>query len=309
MPLMDPDESRYSEIADYMVDSGDYITPHLNHVVYLEKPPLTFWATAVAFKLFGENEFGARFFSALCAWGCILLSFAIGSFLYDEKTGLYSAAILSTFIYFFALGHMNILDIPLTFFICLAVWAGYRSVVENKPAKGWLYLLYIACALAFLTKGLIGIIFPFCNLVLWLLFSKRWADILKLFSPVGILLLAIITLPWIILAQRANSDFLWFFFVHEHFLRYATKIHNRYHSFLFYLPVVIVGIFPWTAYLVQALPIQRNRDSITVLDKTNRLFLIIWTLFIFAFFQLHPQNLFPISPQCLFPSPLFLVIF
>jgi len=211
MPLMDPDESRYSEIADYMVDSGDYITPHLNHVVYLEKPPLTFWATAVAFKLFGENEFGARFFSALCAWGCILLSFAIGSFLYDEKTGLYSAAILSTFIYFFALGHMNILDIPLTFFICLAVWAGYRSVVENKPAKGWLYLLYIACALAFLTKGLIGIIFPFCNLVLWLLFSKRWADILKLFSPVGILLLAIITLPWIILAQRANSDFLWFF--------------------------------------------------------------------------------------------------
>jgi len=106
---------------------------------------------------------------------------------------------------------MNILDIPLTFFICLAVWAGYRSVVENQPAKGWLYLFYIACALAFLTKGLIGIIFPFAILVLWLLLSKRWTDILKLFSPVGILLLAIITLPWIILAQRANSDFCGFF--------------------------------------------------------------------------------------------------
>ena len=97
-PLLDPDETRYSEIADSMNDTGDYVTPRLNHVVYLEKPPLTFWATVLAFKAFGKNEFSARLFVGLCAWGCILLTFAMGSYLYDEKTGLYSAGVLSKFI-------------------------------------------------------------------------------------------------------------------------------------------------------------------------------------------------------------------
>ena len=63
MPLLDPDETRYSEISDIMVDTGDYVTPRLNHVVYLEKPPLAYWATAAMFKIFGEHEFSARLFS------------------------------------------------------------------------------------------------------------------------------------------------------------------------------------------------------------------------------------------------------
>jgi 4-amino-4-deoxy-L-arabinose transferase-like glycosyltransferase len=68
IPLLEPDETRYSEIADIMVDTGDYITPHLNHVVYLEKPPLAYWVTAVMFMIFGENEFSARLFTGL---GCL----------------------------------------------------------------------------------------------------------------------------------------------------------------------------------------------------------------------------------------------
>jgi 4-amino-4-deoxy-L-arabinose transferase-like glycosyltransferase len=302
MPLLDPDETRYSEIADNMVDTGDYVTPHLNHVIYLEKPPLDYWVTAVTFKIFGENEFSSRFFSGLCAWGCILLTFAMGSFLYDEKTGLYSAGVLSTFLYIYVLGRMHILDIPLTFFVCLATWAGYRYMVGNRPVKGWLYLLYTASALAFLTKGLIGIIFPFAILILWLLISKRGWDIFKLFSPVGLLILIATVSPWIILVQKANKDFLWFFFVHEHFLRYMTKIHGRYQSIFFYLPVVVLGVFPWAAYVIQAIRAKYTGLYNIVFERTNLYFLITWIVFIFAFFSVSSSKLIP------YIAPIFLPI-
>ncbi len=212
MPLIEPDEARYSDIPSLMNRTGDYITPHLNHVVYLEKPPLCYWATALLFKLFGENEFSSRLFAALCAWGCILLVYRMGKFFFDEKTGLFSAGVLSTFLFHAILGRVNTLDMPLTFFICLATWAGYRYFAGDGRRKGWLYLLYVGSALAFLTKGLIGIVFPFIITILWLSISKRWRDILRLFSPVGIILFLLISCPWIILVQKANKDFLWFFF-------------------------------------------------------------------------------------------------
>ncbi len=119
---------------------------------------------------------------------------------------------------------------PLTFFVCLATWAGYRYFAGDGQRKGWLYLLYVGSALAFLTKGLIGIAFPFAIMILWLFISKRWGDILRLFSPVGVILFLLISCPWIILVQKANKDFLWFFFIREHFLRYTTTLHGRNHT-------------------------------------------------------------------------------
>ncbi|MDZ4247384.1 MAG: glycosyltransferase family 39 protein, partial [Dehalococcoidia bacterium] len=76
MPLMEPDEGRYSAIPSSMNKSGDYITPRLKEAVYIEKPPLAYWATALSFKIFGENEFSSRLFAGLCAWGCILLVYS-----------------------------------------------------------------------------------------------------------------------------------------------------------------------------------------------------------------------------------------
>ena len=78
MPLMEPDEARYSSISSFMNSSGDYVTPRLDHVVYLEKPPLCYWATALLFRIFGENEFSSRLVVAFCAWGCVILVFKKG---------------------------------------------------------------------------------------------------------------------------------------------------------------------------------------------------------------------------------------
>jgi len=292
MPLMEPDEARYSDIPRLMNSTGDYITPHLKHVIYLEKPPLCYWATALLFKVFGENEFSSRLFVGLCSWGCIILVFYMGTFFRDERVGLYSAGVLSTFLYPFILGRINVLDIPLTFFVCFATWAGYRYITGNGQKKVWVYFLYIASALAFLTKGLIGVVFPFAILVLWLLIDKRWRDIFRLISPIGIIIFLAISSPWIILVQKANKDFLWFFFIQEHFLRYSTKMHHRDATVLYYVPVVILGTLSWCAFLFQAMK-GGTLQSYSLFKGANRRFLIIWILFIFTFFSISSSKLIP----------------
>lgn len=301
MPLMEPDEARYSDIPSLMNRSGDYVTPHLNHVVYLEKPPLCYWATAFFFKIFGENNFSSRLFVALCAWGCILLVYKMGAFLKDEKTGLYGAAVLTTFLYHALIGRINILDMPLTFFVSLAVWAGYRYLAGNSSTRIWCYLLYFASALALLAKGLIGIVFPFAILVCWLILSRRWRDILRLVSPVGILILLAVSSPWIILAQKANKDFLWFFFVQEHFLRYTTTMHGRDNIFFYYVPVLILGTMPWIAFLGEAVK-GSGMEWSSFLKKDENRFLLLWGSFIFLFFSLSSSKLIP------YIAPVFLPV-
>ncbi|HRR40864.1 MAG TPA: glycosyltransferase family 39 protein [Syntrophales bacterium] len=292
MPLMEPDEARYSDIPSLMNRTGDYITPRLNHVIYLEKPPLCYWATALAFKVFGENEFSSRLFVALCAWGCILLAYRMGRSFQDEETGLYSAAVLTTFLYHAFLGRVNILDMPLAFFVSLAIWSGYRFFSAAEERKTRLYLLYLASGLAFLAKGLIGVVFPFAVVVLWLVLSRRWRDVLRVFSPVGVVILLGVCLPWVVLAHRANKDFLWFFFVQEHFLRYTTTLQGKEGIFLYYVPVLLLGTLPWTAYLWKVLKEKDVRRS-PFFDAGDGPFLIVWGLFIFIFYSFSSSKLIP----------------
>jgi hypothetical protein len=220
----------------------------------------------------------------------------MGTFFHDETTGLYSAGVLSTFLYHSILGKINIPDMPLTFFVCLATWAGYRYSAENCQRKGWIYFFYVSSALAFLTKGLIGVVFPFAITILWLFISGRWRDVPKLFSPVGVILFLLISCPWIILVQKANKDFLWFFFIQEHFLRYTTKVHSRYKTILFYIPVVLLGTLPWSAFLWKALK-EGTEKGILLFTTSEKRFLLTWMIFIFIFFSISSSKLvFYIAP-------------
>ena len=290
-PLMEPDEGRYSAIPSAMNATGDYVTPRLKATIYFEKPPLAYWATAFFFRIFGENEFSSRLFAALCAWGCILLVYRMGLFFHDARTGLYAAAVLSTFPYHVTFGRINILDMPLAFLVCIAIWSGFRYFATAEKKKGWLYLLYLFSALSFLAKGLIGIAFPFGVLTIWLLISGRWRDVFGLFSPVGILIFSTISLPWLILVQRENPDFFRFFFIQEQLLRYATRMHGHYQPFYFYLPIILAGTLPWCAFLPEA--IRGLGKGEKLFGSTEKRFLLTWFGLIFLFFSISSSKLVP----------------
>ncbi len=302
MPQMEPDEARYSLIASAMNESGNYVTPHIKNTVYLEKPPLVSWVTAVFFKVFGESDFAARLFAGLCACGCILLVFFIGRHFRDERTGLYAAAILTVSCIHFFIGRINILDMPLTFFICLAIWLGYLAL-EKQNQKYLFYLFYFACGLTFLIKGLIGVVFPFAILIIWLICNNQWRKILSLFSPVGMVIFLLVVCPWIILAQKENADFLWFFFVREHFLRFTTAMHGKTEPFYFYLPIAIAGTVPWSVYLIKAWRSKHSHDSFFK-NGENKL-LLVWFLFIFLFYSVSSSKLIPYIVPVFIPLALF----
>jgi 4-amino-4-deoxy-L-arabinose transferase-like glycosyltransferase len=305
MPLTEPDEARYSAIPSAMNATGDYVTPRLKGTVYLEKPPLCYWATALSFKIFGENEFSARLFSALCAWGCILLVYSIGSYHHGAKTGCYAAAVLATSLFHFILGRMNILDMPLAFFASTALWCGYRHFAGGETGKTQLYLLYLFSAFAFLAKGLIGVVFPFSILVLWLSISRRWRDLPKIFSPVGVIAFFAVAGPWLALVQMANRDFLWFFFIQEHFLRYATSGHGKHEPFYFFIPILIAGAMPWCAFLLKALK-ERKTMIASLFQPAEKAFLLTWAGFIFLFFTVSSSKLVPYVAPVFLPLAVFL---
>ena len=132
-------------------------------------------------------------------------------------------------------------------------------------------------------------VFPFGILIIWLIWAHQWREIWKLFSPIGILLFLIVVCPWLIMAQKENPDFLWFFFIREHFLRFTTKMHGKTEPFYFYLPILVGGLIPWLFYLIKAWKNKYIKESLFSPDE-NKL-LIVWFLLIFIFYTISSSKL------------------
>ncbi|OYV72119.1 MAG: hypothetical protein B7Z74_06045, partial [Deltaproteobacteria bacterium 21-66-5] len=290
IPLLEPDEGRYAEIPREMLARGDFVTPHLNGVAYLEKPPLFYWGNAASFALFGQSEFSARLFTATASIAGVLLTYWMGTVLAGPRAGLFSAMALCTSLYHYIIGRINTLDMTLAVTMIVAIFPAFLYLSGKRRSRWYLLLSYAGAALAFLAKGLIGIVFPAAILVLWMVLSRRHREIGKAISLPGFALFFAIALPWVVLVQRANPDFLWFFFVHEQFLRYATKIHHRYQPFWFFFPIVIAGLLPWMAFARRAVRAAWDARE-TYLPAEDRRFLFCWILFIFLFFSFSDSKL------------------
>ncbi|MCR5504313.1 MAG: glycosyltransferase family 39 protein [Elusimicrobiaceae bacterium] len=282
--LMNPDEGRYSEIPREMLESGDFLTLHLNYVSYFEKPPLHYWLTAVSFLIFGQNEFASRFIPALMGFLTILMTWFTARKFEGEDTANFSAIILGTSALFFAISRINITDMTLSFFLTLSLFSFYIFYKENR--KRWLYVFYAALAFATLAKGLIGIILP-AGVIFWFMVFKRdWSIMKRLFLSPAILLFFLICVPPFYLVCKKNPDFFYFFFIQEHFLRYSTKMHDRYAPFWFFIPIIIGGFFPWLGGLFVS---YKNYFS----KKDENIYLVLWVLIITLFFSASHSKLAP----------------
>jgi 4-amino-4-deoxy-L-arabinose transferase-like glycosyltransferase len=223
----------------------------------------------------------------------------MGSALSGWRTGLFSAIVLSTSAYHYVIGRLNTLDMTLAVTLLLAIFPAYLYYSGKRDSRWFLHLSYAAAGLAFLTKGLVGVAFPLAVLLCWLVFSRRHREYRRAFSLPGILLFLAIVFPWLALVQGRNPDFLWFFFVHEQFLRFTTRIHHHVQPFWFFLPVLFGGFLPWIAFLRRSVLAARYSTE-KFLPREDLVFLLSWILFIFLFFS-SSQSKLPTYVAPIFP--------
>lgn len=290
--LFNPDEGRYAEIPREMLVSGDWVTPRLNHIKYFEKPPLQYWATAVAFKAFGVHEWTARLWTALSGALGVLGVLWLGWRLYGRTTGLIAALVLAGSSYYAVLGHLITTDMSLSFGLEFAL-GGLVLLVAGRPERDrrlGVWLLSTGLTLAFLSKGLVGVVIPVGVAGLYLLIRRDFGLLLRARPWWPLLALLLIAGPWVYAVSVRNPEFLRFFFVHEHFERFLTRVHDRYEPFWYFIPVLLAGFIPWVTLLPRI-----AADTWRDLRKGDGAawMLALWVLFILAFFSLSQSKLVP----------------
>lgn len=302
-PFFTPDEGRYSEVAREMLVSGDFVTPRVNGVAFLDKPALYYWLQAASMYLFGIQEWAIRFFPALYGiHGCLAVYLA-GRRLFSRRTGLISAIILASSPLYFGCSHYANLDLEVAVLITTSLLAFLVAAESQGKNRFALFIVaYIFAGLAFLTKGLIGIAFPAMIGGLWILLLSRWSLLRKMSLVLGIFIVAAINLPWFIMVQQANPEFLHFFFVTQQVTRFLSAAEfNNPSPVWFYLPVIIAGFLPWTAFLLQAIPQQIRKCWRAPQQQAPVLYLLVWAFVIFAFFSIpHSKTVSYILP--VFPA-------
>ncbi|MEO6324380.1 MAG: phospholipid carrier-dependent glycosyltransferase [Thermoanaerobaculia bacterium] len=298
IPLFEPDEGRYAEIPREMLATGDLVSPRLNGVLYFEKPPLFYWSVAASFKLLGLNEFAARVPTKLASAGLVLLTYLFARRRNGERVALLASLILATSTLVFALARITIIDPSLSLALAAAAFAfaafqEHEASGDRKRAKRALYLLHISCAAAVMLKGLIGIVLPGGAILIWALLVGRLRIVPRLFSPGPLTLFLALVVPWHVLVAWRNPDFLNFYFIHEHFDRFAKREHRREGSSLYFVAVILGGFLPWTAFLPRLAETWPGRRLAAWRKRPTEAFLWIWALLVFLFFSASHSKLIP----------------
>lgn len=292
--LFAPDEGRYAQIPQAMLATGDWITPRLNGFKYFEKPPLQYWATAVVYKLFGEDEWTARLWPALVGFlGAGVIAW-IGTVGAGRRVGGLAGFMLATSLGYFLAGQYLTLDMGLTFFLTCALAFFIKAQCAELPDPArirWMLLAWSALACAVLSKGLVGIVLPGLALGVYMALARDFRLLRRLAAAPGVGVFLAITAPWFLLVQDRNPEFFRFFFIHEHFERFALPGHHRPGPWWYFIPVVLAGTLPWTPLVLRAaLKAVRERGSV---DRSLNidLLLAISAATIFLFFSLSSSKL------------------
>ena len=288
--LFDVDEAVFSTATKEMIESGDWITPTYNGENRYDKPILFYWLMAASYQLFGVNEFGARFPSALAATGLILAVFLFVSYVRDDHHAFLAAIASVLSIYFLAYSHAAVTDMTLTLFTTLSLFCFYLWIhgdLQSETRKALChYGFFVFSALAFLTKGLIGIVFPLGIAMVYMSVTDGWKGMTRVFSMKGIMLLLLISLPWFIAQLAINGqDFFYQFFIKHHFKRYMGVISGHKGPLYYYIPALMIGIFPWVSFLPSGI-----RNAWKGKDRCQ-IFALTWFAFIFVFFSFSTTKL------------------
>lgn len=253
-PLAVPDEGRYGEIGRWMLQSGDWLTPRLNGIPFFHKPPLLYWLQALSLGTFGISAWALRLVPALHAGVMLVALYLAARAVATEQIARRAVIMLGTSLAVLVGGQYINHDMMVATWIGVAIWCfGFSFMAGDRPHAGLARLGFVACALAMLSKGMIGFALPGLVLFVWLLWSRQFKKILYLPWLTGLALFAAIVVPWFVLAQQKYPQFLHYMFIRHQVERYTATTFNNPQPWWLYLVAIVLLFFPWVFFaLAQA---------------------------------------------------------
>lgn len=292
--LWDPDEGRYAEVAREMMQSGDWLHPRLHGHPHYSKPPLTYWSIAAGMTLFGQNEWGVRFYLGVAVASTILLLAAFGQSLTGSARGRWAGPIWGTMLFPFGAGSAATSDTLLVALQVSALWAFWLHWNDPAPGRRWPpLLLWTSLGLAFLTKGPpallpLGVMVLFAALARRDALRSRWSWV----RWEGLVVFVLIGLSWYLVVVQTTPGLLRYFLKDEVVGRAVSDSFNRnphwYKPFTLYLPILTLGLLPWSA----AWPWSLHRLSLHGDPRSRPRFLLLalWIVPPLVLFSLIPSR-------------------
>jgi 4-amino-4-deoxy-L-arabinose transferase-like glycosyltransferase len=274
-----------------MHERGDWITPRLEGKPWLEKPPLYYWITVPFFPVFKSSETIARIGPAVCALIAGFCVFWLGSMLGTRFGGLLGATILLTSLGFAGYGRSASTDMPFTCCFTLAMAVLAAAVERDIGLK--VLSAYVFLGLAVLGKGPVALVLAIgIGLCYWLLSDR--GGVLRRWRPIpGLMITAAVALPWFWLVFMQNGyAFVATFFINHNLARFVTDIHHHSQPFYYYLPVLLVLIFPWSGWVLLLIS-KSPMEGLRRWRQWNpcMVFLACWFLVPIIFFSLSDSKL------------------
>lgn len=301
-PLLSPDEVRYAQIGEMMRRGGDLIVPHFLGLRYFEKPIAAYWMNAASQTLFGSNNFSARLGCALAAGLSALMIYALARLIWhNARRAAVCTLVYLSMLMIFSTGTYISIDAPFTLWmtlIMLSFWWGQQSQHRGQRALGYVGV-GVAAGIGVMTKGFIALAIPVITLFPWLLIQRRWREMVT-YGALAVLAAIVVVLPWGIAVQLRDPEFWSFFFWHEHIQRFFSQKNAQHASpFYFFIPVIVLGTFPWWGVAWRMRSAMRN-DPLPTAHGT-RLYLLLWALMPLLFFSCARGKLAPYVLPC-FPA-------
>ena len=298
-----PDETRYAQISQEMLLSGNWVTPHFMGVRYFEKPAAGYWLIALGQAVFGQNLFGVRIASALTTALSVWLAYLIARRMWHDPRKSFACALLYLSFGLVAgqAGYSN-LDPQFTFWVNLsfvALWFALDSPSTRGRLISWT-VLGVACAMGFMTKGFLALALPVLIAVPYMLWQRRLGELLR-YGPLAVAVALLLCLPWVWAIHVQEPDYWRLFFWNEHVRRFTSATAQHARPWWFFLPIMVVACLPWAGMLPATLAKmwqQRRQPAIA--------FLALWMLLPLFFFSLSNGKLPTYIMPCLLPLALLM---
>lgn len=290
------DESKNASCAREMMETGNYVVPTFNYELRTDKPPLHYYFMILGYKLFGVNEFGARFFSVLFGCLTVLATFFFALRFFSFRIAILSSTILLSSLHFVLQFHLAVPDPYLIFFIVSALFLFYTYQKERNTS--FIYLFYFSLALGTLTKGPVAIVLPGLIILSYLIITKQfnWKTLASIKLVSGGLLYLLIALPWYILVHlETNGAWTEGFFLKHNMERFTSTMEG--HGGSFYYPIVflVLGMLPFVVFVIPTIVhTWKNSKNDLILYLS---LIILWFLIFFAVSKTQlPNYIVPLYP-------------